>query len=174
MGPLLFLVTAKMDATPSPAGSSAASAVSSQPQAPSASAVLRALTTSEPIPRAASGVTRQIDDLLEEQRRIRAERAQVAKDLKNAQRRRARLKHKARLLSASDLASVLVLRQEEEESRASAASKRRRSSQPDTGGDEARGGDRADEEAPERDASDVSCHKAASSDDTKHAYDESV
>ena len=155
MGPLLFLLAANMDATPSPAGSSATSAGSSQPQQPSASAVLRALTTSEPIPKAASGVTRQIDDLLEEQRRIRAQRAQIAKDLRNAQRRRARLKHKARLLSASDLASVLVLRQEEEELRASAASKRRRSSQPDTGGDEALGGDRADEEAPERDASDV-------------------
>ena len=60
---------------------------------------------------------------------MRAQRAQVAKDLKSAQRRKARLKHKARLLSASDLASVLVLRQEEEEARANTA-KRQRSSQP--------------------------------------------
>ena len=155
MGSLLFLLAANMETTPSPGGTSSASAESPRPPQPSAGAVLRALTTSVPIPRAASGVTRQIDDLLEEQRRIRAERVQIAKDLRNAQRRRARLKHKARLLSASDLASVLVLRQEEEESRASAASKRRRSSQPDTRGDQALGGGRADEEAPERDGSDV-------------------
>ena len=69
--------------------------------------------------------------MLEAQKKMRAEKAQLAKDLKNAQRRRARLKHKARLLSASDLASVLVLRQEEEEQKTKAAAKRRRrSSQP--------------------------------------------
>ena len=67
---------------------------------------------------------------MEEQRKMRAQKAQLAKDLKNAQRRRSRLKHKARLLSASDLASVLVLRQEEEEHRMAAAAKRHRSSQP--------------------------------------------
>ena len=67
---------------------------------------------------------------MEAQKKMRAEKAQLAKDLKNAQRRRSRLKHKARLLSAADLASVLVLRQEEEEQRVKAAAKRRRSSQP--------------------------------------------
>ena len=68
---------------------------------------------------------------MEAQKKMRAEKAQLAKDLKNAQRRRSRLKHKARLLSAADLASVLVLRQEEEEQKVKAAAKRRRSSQPD-------------------------------------------
>ena len=116
--------------------------------------MLRALTASEPIPRAASGVSQQIDNLLEEQRAIRAQRAQITKDLKNAQRRRARLKHKARLLSASDLASVLVLRQEEEVTKDKAA-KRRRSSQPDTRADEDLHARRNEEEAPEGDASDV-------------------
>ena len=67
---------------------------------------------------------------MEAQKKMRAEKAQLAKDLKNAQRRRSRLKHKARLLSAADLASVLVLRQEEEEQKGKAAAKRRRSSQP--------------------------------------------
>ena len=75
-------------------------------------------------------MSKQIDSLLEEQRRIRAEKAAIAKELKNAQRRRARLKFKARLLTPADLASVLVLRQEEEETRAQTA-KRRRSSQPE-------------------------------------------
>ena len=124
--------------------------------------VVRALTSSEPIPKAASGVNRQIDDLLDEQRKIRAQRAQVAKDLRNAQRRRARLKHKARLLSASDLASVLVLRQEEEELKANAAAKRRRSSQPDTQAGEDLGGGRIGEEAPDRDARDTGGEGAGS------------
>ena len=75
-------------------------------------------------------MSKQIDELLDEQRKMRAQKAQLAKDLRNAQRRRARLKHKARLLSASDLASVLVLRQEEEVTKAKTV-KRRRSSQPD-------------------------------------------
>ena len=96
----------------------------------SASSVLRALSTSQPIPSLSTGVSKEIDALLEAQKKMRAEKAQLAKDLKNAQRRRSRLKHKARLLSAADLASVLVLRQEEEEQRVKAAAKRRRSSQP--------------------------------------------
>ena len=96
----------------------------------SASSVLRALTSDQPIPSSSTGVSKQIDALLEEQKKMRAQKAQLAKDLKNAQRRRSRLKHKARLLSASDLASVLVLRQEEEEQKVKAAAKRRRSSQP--------------------------------------------
>ena len=99
----------------------------------SASSVLRALSTAQPIPSMSNGVSREIDALLEAQKKLRADKAQLAKDLKNAQRRRSRLKHKARLLSATDLASVLVLRQEEEEQRVQAAAKRRRrSSQPDT------------------------------------------
>ena len=99
-------------------------------------------------------MSKQIDDLLEEQRAIRAQRAQVTQDLRNAQRRRARLKHKARLLSASDLASVLVLRQEEEVTKEKAA-KRRRSSQPGTRADAELDGGRSAEETHEGDASDV-------------------
>ena len=99
----------------------------------SASSVLRALSTAQPIPSMSNGVSREIDALLEAQKKLRADKAQLAKDLKNAQRRRSRLKHKARLLSAADLASVLVLRQEEEEQKVRAAAKRRRqSSQPGT------------------------------------------
>ena len=71
--------------------------------------------------------------MLESQRAVRAQRAQIAKELKNAQRRRQRLKHKARLLTAADLASVLVLRQEEEEA-SRTRTKRRRSSQPGAAG----------------------------------------
>lgn len=97
----------------------------------SASSVLRALSTAQPIPSLSTGVSKEIDTLLDAQKKLRADKVQLAKDLKNAQRRRSRLKHKARLLSAGDLASVLVLRQEEEEQKVKVAAKRRRSSQPD-------------------------------------------
>ena len=99
-------------------------------------------------------MSKQIDELLEQQRQLRAQKAQMAKDLKNAVRRRSRLKHKARLLSASDLASVLVLRQEEEVTKEKAA-KRRRSSQPGTRADAELDGGRNAEETHEGDASDV-------------------
>ena len=114
--------------SPSRTSSSGASA-SSQPPTTTASAVLQALAAGSPTDRPSTGVSKEIEALLETQKRVRAQRAQIAKDLKNAQRRRQRLKHKARLLTAADLASVLVLRQEEETSKASTP-KRRRSSQP--------------------------------------------
>ena len=113
----------------SEASTSGASA-SSQPRDSQASSVLRALATGSSSAGRSTGVSKEIDDLLEMQKQVRAQRAQVAKDLKNAQRRKQRLKHKARLLTAADLASVLVLRQEEEEAARKRAPKRRRSSQP--------------------------------------------
>ena len=142
--PLLALGCDSMDATSS-ASSSASS--SSQP-APTASAVLRALSSDTVVPNNSAGVSKETESLLEQQRTMRAERAQLAKDLRNAQRRRARLKHKARLLSASDLASVLVLRQEEEE--AKSVAKRRRSARPgDTEGDARADGELAATESTE-------------------------
>ena len=74
-------------------------------------------------------MSKEIEALLEAQKKMRADRVQLAKELKNAQRRRTRLKHKARLLSASDLASVLVMRQEEEDHRIAVAAKRLRNQQ---------------------------------------------
>ena len=55
-------------------------------------------------------VSRDIARLLEEQKRVREERKKVTNDLRNAQRRRSRLKHKARLLSSTDLMTVMALR----------------------------------------------------------------
>ena len=55
---------------------------------------------------------------------MKEEKKAVAKELKNAQRRRSRLKHKARLLSQLDLLEVMNLRTDEERA------KRPRSSQP--------------------------------------------
>ena len=117
-------------AASSPTSQASTSSASSQPRDLPASAILNVLaTTGATSASASTGVSKEIEDLLETQRKIRAQRAQVTKDLKNAQRRKQRLKHKARLLTASDLASVLVLRQEEEAAKQNRP-KRRRSSQP--------------------------------------------
>ena len=55
--------------------------------------------------------------MLAEQKRVKAEKKALANDLKNAQRRRKRLKHKARLLSQLDLLEVMNLRQDEEKTK---------------------------------------------------------
>jgi hypothetical protein len=54
-----------------------------------------------------------IERLLDEQKKLRQEKRAVAKDLKNAQKRRRRLKHRARLLSNDDLLTVISLREAE-------------------------------------------------------------
>ena len=56
-----------------------------------------------------------VDRLLQEQKRVREERKRVNLDLKNAQRRRNRLKSRARLLSAEDLVAVMGMREIEAE-----------------------------------------------------------
>ena len=48
-----------------------------------------------------------------EQQRMREERKRAATELKNAQRRKRRLKTKARQLTNEDLLAVLMLRQEQ-------------------------------------------------------------
>ena len=61
-----------------------------------------------------ASVNAEIDRLLQEQKRIKQEKKEMSNLLKNAQRRRKRLKHKARLLSKADLMEVMMLRTEEE------------------------------------------------------------
>ena len=124
-----------MDAS-SPCGAASSGASTGSPAPPrTASAVLLSLASGTPSGRPSTGVSKDIENLLERQRQVRTQRAEVAKDLKNAQRRRQRLKHKARLLTAADLASVLVLRQEEEGAKQS-STKRRRRTQPSQGAGE--------------------------------------
>ena len=48
-----------------------------------------------------------------EQAKLRAERKRVAAELKNAQRRKRRLRTKARQLSNEDILAVLLMRQEQ-------------------------------------------------------------
>ena len=54
-----------------------------------------------------------IADMEREQQRMREERKRAAAELKNVQRRKRRLKTKARQLSNEDLLAVLLLRQEQ-------------------------------------------------------------
>ena len=54
-----------------------------------------------------------IADMKTEQARLREERKRHAAELKNAQRRKRRLRSKARQLSNEDLLAVLLLRQEQ-------------------------------------------------------------
>lgn len=55
-------------------------------------------------------MSQHIDRLKAEQARLRADRKRVAKELKNASKRKSRLKRKARMLSNEDLLTVLLMR----------------------------------------------------------------
>ena len=63
--------------------------------------------------RAPENLCKQIADLKAEQIANRIARAKVQKDLKNAQRRRRRLKTKVRQLTNEDLLAVMVMRSED-------------------------------------------------------------
>ena len=75
-----------------------------------------------------SSVLTDIDELMFAQAEVRAKKKAVAVALKNAQRRKQRLKHKARLLSAEDLRSVLCLRVAEETASSAKPKKRAKTS----------------------------------------------
>ena len=62
----------------------------------------------------------EIERLKAEQKRIRSEREKVRKDLKNAEKRRSRLKRKAKQLSDGDLLQVMQMRTAEKAARTSA------------------------------------------------------
>lgn len=57
-----------------------------------------------------SALLSQIDNLKKEQKAARAARAKLSKDLRNAEKRRKRLKGKAKMLSETDLKEVLGMR----------------------------------------------------------------
>ena len=59
------------------------------------------------------GLSSRISDLKESKAALKKERQQVLKDLHNAERRRRRLKRKAKELPNDDLMEVLAMRQEE-------------------------------------------------------------
>ena len=104
----------------SSSSASGTSAASSQPPRTGAAITEQALVTFQARPAEEStagsraSVNAEIDRLLQEQKRIKQEKKEMSNLLKNAQRRRKRLKHKARLLSKADLMEVMMLRTEEE------------------------------------------------------------
>ena len=53
----------------------------------------------------------EISRLQKEQKRVRDERKRVSQELRNAQKRKQRLKHRARLLSSEDLMTVIAMRE---------------------------------------------------------------
>ena len=55
-------------------------------------------------------VNQKMADLKRKQDAIKAEKAKVTKELKNEERKRSRLRSRAKMLSAEDLVSVLALR----------------------------------------------------------------
>ena len=63
------------------------------------------------------GIAARISSLKEEQSALQKQRKDIAKNLRNAERRRARLKTKARQLTDSDLVQVLMMRRQTRESR---------------------------------------------------------
>ena len=66
-----------------------------------------------PQPKPRSSVNSEIERLLEQQKLMKQQKKDLQNELRNAQRRRKRLKHKARLLTAADLLEVMQLRQDE-------------------------------------------------------------
>ena len=102
--------------------SASATSTTASPQPPPTGAAVadQALVTFQARPAEAAtagsraSVNAEIDRLLKEQKRIKQEKKEMSNLLKNAQRRRKRLKHKARLLSKADLMEVMMLRTEEE------------------------------------------------------------
>ena len=63
-----------------------------------------------PAPQKADDLASRIDALKQEQAELLAKKKQCAKDLRNAEKRRRRLKKKARTLSADDLEQLLAMR----------------------------------------------------------------
>ena len=91
-----------------PSGGAATSSSSSGNQRPATFAEL-AQTGSE----RATEVTTNIEDLIQEQKDLRASRRKLAADLRNARRKKARLQQRARTLSTEDLLTVVALREEQ-------------------------------------------------------------
>jgi molecular chaperone GrpE (heat shock protein) len=65
-------------------------------------------------------LVKQIDDLKKQQAQARAERQKISRELRNAQRRKRRLKARARQLSNDDLVTVLLMRSDVGEAAAAA------------------------------------------------------
>lgn len=98
------------------AAAAAASPASGAPPAPLAGAAGALEPAAAPGPAVSKGESKLMLDiraLKAEQDTLRAERKRVAKELKSAERRKSRLKKRARQLSDGDLLLVMALRKDE-------------------------------------------------------------
>lgn len=106
---------------------SAVAAAADCPSAPAAIAEPPALIN----PPGAVTLTTKIDSLKKRQANMLKEKQQLAKEIKNAERKRRRLKDKAKMLTDSDLIAVLRLRQEKAAATAAASSSSSTATHPD-------------------------------------------
>ena len=99
--------------SPKTGASSASSAVGGASTSTTSSSATTEGVPDEPL-------QRHIDRLRAEKRRLKEERRVLQKTLKNAEKRKARLKKKARQLSTKDLFDVLALREDVQAQKAAA------------------------------------------------------
>ena len=101
-----------MSDNPAPEGASPVTG----PPPPGAKSAVQTLAAQLQLPGTGRGqlasLNDAIDDLKSEQQRLKDNKKRLAKELKNAQRRKRRLKGKARMLSNEDLLAVLLMREE--------------------------------------------------------------
>ena len=116
--------SAATGSAPGEAASAAASAVSTA-AAPGCATVLLAPGCIAAAPTGAfrpadspSGLNKKIAELKAEQTRCLEQKKQLAKDLRNAERKRRRIKDRARQLTDEDLVAVLMMRKETKRSAA--------------------------------------------------------
>ena len=100
------------------AATDACSAVPRRKAASSSTKRQPALSSQPSLAIAAGADNPEIERLLLDQKRGKEARKRVAQELKNAQRRRKRLTHRARLLSTEDLVRVMALRERESAAKA--------------------------------------------------------
>ncbi len=102
--------------SPAPAAAAAASASASSSAAAAAPAALDSVVSAGGagivIPKPSELLNSQIKRLKEEQAAMRAAKKALVKTLKNCQKRRSRLKKRARQLTDADLVEVLRMRQQ--------------------------------------------------------------
>ena len=101
-----------MSDNPAPEGASPVTG----PPPPGAKSAVQTLAAQLQLPGTGRGqlasLNDAIDDLKSEQQRLKDNKKRLAKELKNAQRRKRRLKGRARQLSNEDLLAVLLMREE--------------------------------------------------------------
>ena len=103
---------AMADASDASCGASSPAGAAARTGDSAVQALAMQLRSGEGEPNPLASLNGSIVALREEQTRMKDERKKLAKELKNAQRRKRRLKGRARQLSNEDLLAVLLMREE--------------------------------------------------------------